>query len=269
MKLVQTLINIFFLAGTTLLLIFTVLSGSTNSFPFKDFYFLKADTSQIAGASSESVWSFWGVCNAGNLTDCRLGPAYPISPVDNFGTSANIPTDFVNNRDTYYYLTRFSFAFLIIALCFTAFALILDIFGLIFSAVDKVVVGLIGVGLFFLAGTAAFETAVVVLARNAFHSSNLSASIGVKLIAFLWASLVALFIAFMNATFFTILGSYNKHLTRVRAEQQTGAYDATAADNSSFTRSAPVDPAIKHEDNGGIRFFKIKRNQKTSDEESV
>ena len=60
----------------------------------------------------------------------------------------------------------------------------------------------------------------------------------------------------------TISNSYKKHIARVKAEQ--GQYSqpthGPAGDESSFTRAAP--PTKDEENTGGIRFFKIKRNQK-------
>lgn len=272
MRFIQTLINEILLAGTVLLLLFTVLMGSTNHFPFNDFYWLKADTSSIRGAPNESAWTFWGVCNVNDYSLCSLGPAYPISPVDNFSTTRNVPKKFVTNRDTFYYLTRFSFAFLIISLCFSAIALIIDILGFCFLIIDFVVIFLIMVALFFLAALAAFQTAATVLAKNAFQDANLSAKVGLKSMAILWAAVVCLGLVFLNTLWANILNSYQKHMSRVRASttqepipvEQSGP----VADDSSFTRSTPAAPETK-EDGGGIRFFKIKRNHKTSDEESV
>ena len=270
MKVVFTFFNLFFLAGTVLLLIFTVLSGSSKHFPLNKFYWLEADTSGIKNApANRSAWTFWGVCDKADYSNCLLGPAYPISPEDNFGTTADIPKDFVDNENTYYYLSRFAFAFCLIALAFSGLAFIIDILGFCFEIIDKVVIFLITIGLLFLAGFASLQTAVVVLAKNAFKNDGRYAHIGAKSMGIMWAAFACLLICWLLIFTGTISNSYKKHIARVKAEQ--GQYSqpthGPAGDESSFTRAAP--PTKDEENTGGIRFFKIKRNQKVSDDESV
>lgn len=278
MKLYSTVLNLFFLSGAALLLVFTVLSGSTKHFPLDRFYWLKADTLAIKGAPNQSAWTFWGVCESRDYSSCSLGPAYPISPVDNFSTTTNVPAKFVSNRDTFYYLTRFSFAFTFLGLAFVGIALLLEVFGLCFESVDKLVVAFVTLALFFVAGTAALQTAGAVLARNAFQDDGLSANIGLKSFAILWAAVVILVIVFLNSCFAKIASSYRKHLANVRAQRGEGEYvppngppadGLPANDQSSFTRTVPVEPKPEDESSGGIRFFKIHRNNKASDEESL
>ncbi|KAJ9109481.1 hypothetical protein QFC19_002234 [Naganishia cerealis] len=280
MRLITGIFNLFFLAGSTLLLVFIVLSGSTNHFPFNRFYWLKADTSSISHAYLTSSWTFWGVCQSDDFSKCKLGPAYPLSPVDNFETSLSVPQDFVDNRDTYYYLTRFAFAFEIISLCFAGVSLIIDILGLCFNVIDRIVIAFISFALFFAAGFAALQTAAVVLARNAFLDENKYAHIGVKMMAITWAAVVCLFIVWVITCFANIATSYRKHMSRVNdyraqeagAAKPAGADDESVAnDQSSFTRTAPAATETNevNSNSGGIRFFKIKRNQKVSDEDSV
>lgn len=267
MKLFRVFINLFFLSGAALLLIFIVLSGSSKHFPLNRFYWLSADTSDIKGAPNRSAWTFWGVCEKNDYSKCTLGPAYPISPVDNFSTEDGVPQKFIDNRNTFYYLTRFSFAFTIVALSFTGVALIIDILGLCFSIIDRVVIAFISFATFFTFGVAALQTAGVVLAKQAFTDGGLSAHIGVKLMALTWASVVALLIVFINTCFANITSSYRKHIDKVNESKEEPYSGTVANDESSFTR-APA-PEEKEDASGGIRFFKIKRNHKTSDEESV
>lgn len=275
MKVIFTILNLFLLAGAILLLVFTVLTGSSKHFPLNRFYWLEADTSNISGAYSTSRWTFWGVCDSGNYADCLLGPAYPISPVDNFGNTSGIPQKFVDDRDVYYYLTRFAFAFIIITLCFTALAFIIDILGFCFLIIDKVVICLVSLALFFMAGGAALQTAAIVLARNAFRDDGLYAHIGTKSMALLWASFGCLLVVWVNTFSSNIMNSIHKHLANVNSEKydneprsSTTVAPGAAGDESSFTRTAP-EPKDEENNGGGIRYFKIKRNQKTSDEESV
>lgn len=277
MKLISTVVNLVLLAGTTLLLLFIVLSGSTDHFPFNEFYIVKANTSDIPGAPSESAWSFWGVCDANDWNNCTFGPAFPLSPKDNFHTEVGVPQDFIANRDTYYYLSRFAFAFAILALAFTGFAFLVDLFGLCFSFVDKIVVVLSVIALFFVAAFASVLTAVTILARNAFNSDGMSGKIGVKYLALTWASFVCVLLVFFLTCAANIAASYKKHLDKVRESESQAYYQsapgpsevgAPIGDESSFTRDNALTEKDDPED-GGIRFFRIKRNQKPTDEESV
>lgn len=271
MKIISTFLNLFFLAGTCVLLVLVVAGGSSSKFPLNQFYWLRADTSNISNAPSEATWTFWGVCEYSNFNDCKLGPAYPISPVDNFNTESNVPKDFVDNRATYYYLTRFSFAFTLVGLCFTGIALIVDLLGFCFTIIDKVVMAFITLALIFVGGNAAMQTAAGVMARNAFDSEGMNAHVGVKATALIWTAVVTLLIVWFNTCFANIATSYKKHIQRVQDSKGEEAYNENQVDNdaSSFTRSAPPAEEEPKEENGGIRFFKIKRNNKVSDEESV
>lgn len=268
-----TFVNLFLLAGTTLLLIFIVLAGSVNHFPFNRFEWLRADTSQIEGAYGESKWFFWGVCDASNLSNCMAGPAYPISPNRNFGTEQGVPSDFINDDSTFFYLSRFAFAFLIIGFIFTALAFIVDMAGFCFDFIERIVIILVTLALFFIAGFAAFQTSVAVLARNAFKDENLSAKLGVKGFAIMWTAVACLAIIWFITCANNIATSYKKHIENVRGSEggyyPQGPQDGgELADDSSFTRSVPVEKDA-NAGSGGIRFFRIKRNQKPSDEESV
>lgn len=275
MKIVSTVLNIVLLAGTCLLLLLVILSGASDHFPLNDLYWIKADTSSIDGAYDSSSWTFWGVCQSSNFSNCHQGPAYPISPKDNFGTTNNVPTDFVDNRDTYYYLSRFSFAFALVAIGFAGISLIVDLLAFCFQVIDKVVICFVAFALFFIGGLAAFQTATVVLARNAFNSSDMHGSVGLKLMAITWTAFACILLVFFNTCFANISNSYKKHMARVRENQ---GYEnepiGPQGDESSFTRAdagaGAVNPETREADNGGIRFFKIKRNnQKISDDESI
>lgn len=266
--------------GVVLLLVFTVLSGVSNTFPFKNFYWIEADTSGIPGAWDTTRWTFWGIQNANNFTQHLNSPATPISPVNNWSTRRNVPQKFISSQDTFYYLSRFSFVFFLIALAFTGFALIVDLLGLCWEVIDKIVVLLVLIALFFQAGGVAFQTAVVVMAKDAFNNDNRYAHVPVALMAIVWTAFVCLGLVWLNTTFATISQSWSNHLARVRANKEAQAgYPQQGApeggivapgmnDQSSFTRSAPAEVEKEHS-NGGIRFFRVKKSHKTSDEESV
>lgn len=270
--------NIFLLAGANLLFVFIILGGSVNHFPFNDFWFVKADTSDISNAYPESGWYFWGVCNIEDKSQCNLGAAYPIEPSRNFQTTDGVPQDFTSGKK-FYYLSRFGFAFLLIAFVFTALAFLINLCGFYLESIEKIGILLVTLATLFDAGACAFYTSVAVLARNAFKDDGKSTKVGAKSFGILWASLVTLLIIWFTLCATNIVNSYRKHVANVRGfdynndyyNQQNGAEggEGQLADDSSFTRSVPVEK----EDNtgsGGIRFFRIKRNQKQpSDEESV
>jgi hypothetical protein len=109
------------------------LTGAINSAPLNKFYFLEASTRNIAGARNPSRWTFFAICGAdGNLNaNCgKVVPALPFDPPRNFGTTNGIPEAFIGTH-TYYYLSRFMFAFYLIALFFAAVALITGLLALV------------------------------------------------------------------------------------------------------------------------------------------
>lgn len=268
MKIINTFLNLFFLAGTMLLLLFIIMAGSGDHTPL-NFYWVRADTSKISGAYSESAWSFWGVCSYPGFKDCQRGPAYPMSPKDNFQTLQGVPPDLLHYRNNLYYLSRFGFCFVVIAICFTGVALIVDLLGFFFQIVDKIVAIFVGIALFFISGYNALYTSAAVMTRNAFTNDGQSAKLGVKLMAISWTTLVTILIVYFTTCATNVTRSYNKHKARVNATRTTAGYGAAgapAAEESSFTRENEQ-PETSEGNSGGIRFFKIKRNQKASDEE--
>ncbi|RCK57845.1 Protein SUR7 [Candida viswanathii] len=276
MKVVVTFFNLFFMAGAILLLLFTVLAGSSKHFPLDRFYWVEADTTNIPNApANRSAWTFWGVCDKEDYSNCLLGPAYPILPQDNFGTTVNVPENFLNNENTFFYLSRFAFAFCLIALAFVGLAFIIDILGFCFEIIDKVVIILITIALIFMAGFASMQTGVTVLAKNAFSNADRYAHVGAKSMGIMWAAFVCILICWFLTLWANIANSYRKHMGRVNSEKQAAAGGAVPVhgphgDESSFTRATTDPPDIKDDDHtGGIRFFKIKRNQKVSDDDSV
>ncbi|XBW38340.1 hypothetical protein QEN19_003929 [Hanseniaspora menglaensis] len=198
----KTLITILLVLGNLLLLFLIIFSGTTNSFPINKLYLLQADTSNIPGALYQtSRWTFWGLCeNKNGKTYCPTGhgnstisPAYPVSPYDNFGTSTNIPSSFVNNRDTYYYLSRFTFVFVLLGLIFQGVAALNYLFNWCSKHFIKTTWLFQSLATLFCTAAAACTTPVAVMARNNFNKSPKSAGagkakVGVDYLAILWAS---------------------------------------------------------------------------------
>lgn len=269
--------NTNFQHSLTLLLILIVLSGSINHFPIDTFYWIEADTSAISGAPDVSRWTFWGL--ASKIDDRNhlesSEPAYPFSPVDNFDTDKNIPQDFISNRDTYYYLTRFSFAFFWIALAFVGVSLILSIFAVFSYSVIRINSWLLTLALLFDAGAVSFETAASVLGKNAFSSDGTYAHLGVSLFGIAWASVAVLIILFFFAWGELISASYKKHQANMRREQELEdtrlppvPAQQPAQPPINYNNNEPVVPADDQykSHQSGIKFFKIRRHHEEDTE---
>jgi hypothetical protein len=186
-------------AGGIVMQIFTILSGAIHSAPINQFYFLEASTSGIPDARNPSRWTFFSVCgrdpSTGHNANCgAVVPALPFDPPRNFGTSQNVPEQFIGTH-MYFYLSRFMFAFYLIALFFAACALVTGLLAMC-SRLGGYLSGLtVAIALFFQTLAAALLTAWVVKGRNAFRSANFEASIGRYLLGFAWASMACFFIA--------------------------------------------------------------------------
>ncbi|KAF1995761.1 SUR7-domain-containing protein [Amniculicola lignicola CBS 123094] len=191
------LVSLIILAGGVLLQFFTVLSGSVNSSPENQFYFLEASNiGKIPNARNSSRWTFFAICGVnpsnGHNTDCGASvPALAFDPPRNFYTEVNIPQQFIGTHQ-YYYMSRFMFAFYLIALVFSVIAIFTGLLALC-SRLGGVVSALTTtVALFFQALAAALMTAWTVKGRNAFRSGGYSARLGVKLFAFTWVCITFL-----------------------------------------------------------------------------
>jgi len=120
-------VSLTLLAGGIVLQFFLILSGAVSSAPIDLFYFLEASTNGIADARNPSRWTFFSICgvdpSTGHNANCgAVVPALPFDPPRNFGSTDGIPEQFIGTH-TYYYLSRFMFAFFLMALFFAAVAL--------------------------------------------------------------------------------------------------------------------------------------------------
>lgn len=258
------------LAGATLMLLFTVFAGAIDHYPFNKYYWVQADTSNIPSAGADITrWTFWGLCHPATYSqyatnNCpNLGPDIPISPLDNFGNSTGIPNDFIINRDTYYYLSRFSFPFLLIALIFTGVALILNIFALCFKSMKPASFLMIGLGAVFCTVGACLITAVSTMTRNQFHNAGQSAKVNAAPLGFIWGSTLILLVLGFASCFAAIRKAKNTH---------DEYYTTNTAPNASTAAYVPptddINAAPQHE-GSGIRFFKIRRNQNKVEQDSL
>jgi len=194
------LVSLTILAGGVLLQFLTILSGSVNSSPINQFYFLEAsDIGAIPNARNPSRWTFFAICGVdlenGHNADCGSPvPALPFDPPRNFGTTQNVPEQFIGTH-RYFYLSRFMFVFYLLSLLFSAIGLFTGLLAL-FSRLGGLLSGLtVAMALFFQMLAASLMTAWTVQGRNAFHSAGYGAKLGTKLFAFTWVAMACFLIS--------------------------------------------------------------------------
>lgn len=125
--------SLILVGGGVLLQFFTILTGGVKSAPLNKFYFLEASTNGIPNARNPSRWTFFAICGEENGLNADCGasvPALPFDPPRNFDTQTGIPEQFIGTHQ-YYYLSRFMFAFYLIALFFGAIALLTGLLALV------------------------------------------------------------------------------------------------------------------------------------------
>jgi hypothetical protein len=107
------------------MMFFILLGGTTNHSPVNKFYFLQVDTTGIPGFRGDHRWTFWNLCPVvhGKNNCGEVHPAFPLDPPShrNFDTHIGVPKAFIGTSK-YFYMTRFMFAFELIALFFAVCA---------------------------------------------------------------------------------------------------------------------------------------------------
>ncbi|KAI5960752.1 FMP45 [Candida pseudojiufengensis] len=279
-----TLIPLFFLLGSTLLLILTVINGAGTSSVLGNFYWSETDTSNIPGAGRDKTrWTFYRSCgeSGGRNSDCSSSkPAYPYSPKDNFNSEQGIPQSFIDDRNTYYYLSRCGWAFIVVALVFSALALILIPinFCITIGGILTIITSLISF-IFAITGAACI-TAAHVKGKHEFNKAGHSTSLSAKSFGILWAAVACLIIVFataIGACCGTRKGN-KKRSTNNQAypqdnennvySKESGDYaqgnyvDDTTANNRGVTGTGGVAGINDNEpisDASKFRFFRVKR----------
>lgn len=259
------------LAGAALLLFFVLLTGGTEGSVLKNWYWLEADTSQIQGAPFQTTrWTSYNVCGVsnGDNTDCSATKAaFPFSPVDNFGTSNGVPQSFIDDRDTYYYLSRIGWAFLLVGLFFTILALFIAPIAMCMT--HGIITGGFTtfssmVALLFTITAACLLTAAYVKGRNAFSDAGYDAHLGVKLFAFLWTAVACLILSSGSLCTLCSLGG-------LLWRRKNRNYDSESDTYTGYTEPKPVPAnanAPPQEPNHGsnINFFRIRNKKKNLDQ---
>ncbi|KAK4989444.1 Eisosomes component [Elasticomyces elasticus] len=191
------LVSLVILAGGILLQLLVILSGAVAGNPLDLVYFLEATTNGIKGARNPTRWTFFSICGVVNGRNGNCGaivPALPFDPPRNFGTTSGIPAPFIGTH-TFYYLSRFMFAFYLVALFFAAIALFTGLLAL-FSRIGAFLSGFnTMVALFFQTLTATLMTAWTVLGRNAFNANGQTATLGNYAYGFTWAAMACFLIS--------------------------------------------------------------------------
>lgn len=193
------LISLVLLAAAILFEFFIILSGSITSSPEDLIYFLQADTSGIPTAPSTARWTYWSICGTDGKynVDCgKVTAALPFAPSNkrNFGTTQGVPQAFIGNS-SYFYLSRFAWAFFLMALIFSAFALFTGLlalctrFGAYLSGLN------VAIALFWQSLAAVLTTVWSVRARNVFRNEGHDANLGKYGYGFMWGTVALLFLA--------------------------------------------------------------------------
>lgn len=259
------------LTGTTLMLLFIILSGTVHHFPFDTFYWVEADVSSITTVNADVArWTFWGLCygDAGAASSAFVcsgsGADVPMSPVDNWGFSSELPSAFVDNRDAYFYLSRFAFPFIFIGFGFTAMSLILYLTSSIFKSLPSKVTFFVTLALIFTITASALITAVSVMTRNQFRDVS-SGKLNASTMGMMWASTACLLIVFFISCCTASYKIYKKEKHQVTEQPESIPLPPSTLppQHEEFNQQ----PA-QHE-SSGIRFFKINRQQEKVEDESV
>jgi hypothetical protein len=123
------LISWILLGGGLTMMFFVVLSGVKDVSPLNKIYFMQADLSSVPDARPLTQWTYFYICGEKN-TNC--GDPVPALP---FGyawvaNTQNVPTQLVGKHGKgttsayYYYMWRFGWVFLLVALVFGSIAVI-------------------------------------------------------------------------------------------------------------------------------------------------
>lgn len=229
-------ISYLFLLGAGLLCFFLILSGARSSGTLAEFYWFEANTLGFNNAPVRTRWfnyQWCGVMRGGQLVDCSSRvPAQSFSPRDQFGASPEMPTTFLNNRDTYYYLSRVGWAMLLIGLFFLVLTII-PATVILFKTVTSMAIWLtVGTWttLFFITLAACLYTGCYAKAVRGFHSKGRYAKMCPRNFAFIWTSVFLLLVDAIWAS--VTLGLHGKKKYK-EYTRDSGNYGAGYHNNSS------------------------------------
>lgn len=228
-------LSFLFLLGAGLLCFFLILSGARSTGTLSEFYWFVADTNGFNSAPARTMWFNYQWCGVenGKLFDCsdRVA-AQAFSPRDNFGASSEMPTTFLNNRDTYYYLSRVGWAMLLIGL-FSIVLTIIPATVMIFKTITSMAIwNTIGnwTSLFFILLSACLYTGCYAKAKVGFDGRSRFSKLGPRNFAFIWTSVFLLLLTAIWATITVGIHGKNKFKDYAR---ESGSYGGGFHNNSS------------------------------------
>ncbi|ODV88107.1 hypothetical protein CANARDRAFT_26263 [[Candida] arabinofermentans NRRL YB-2248] len=195
LRIISKSVPILLLLGALLCFFLTILTGATEKSILKHFYWLEADTSSYSTSNSHSRWTNYGLCSVvdGSNTNCGSNaPAYPFSPADNFQSTDNLPSSFIHNRDTYFYLSRIGYGFALVGIFTLVLAFVPIVIFLITGGMSLPALILFGIALLFIFTSVILSTACYVKGRNTFHNDHVSSHLGAKTFGVAWATVACL-----------------------------------------------------------------------------
>ncbi|EXJ78680.1 hypothetical protein A1O1_09082 [Capronia coronata CBS 617.96] len=216
---VFSLASLIILAGGVLFMFFILLAGAVSGSPLNKFYILQADTGNIPNAPPVSRWSYWNICGVQNgRTVCGdqhysdVHPAFPLDPASHreFDTTVNVPLRFVRHHGYYFYMTRFMFAFMLIALFFSVCGLLTGLLALCTRLGSYLSGFFTALAMFFQAIQASLMTAAYVKGRDNFRRNGQASHIGKYAFGFEWAAFACFLI---STVLFCMAGSSRRDTT--------------------------------------------------------
>jgi len=188
-------------AAAIVFLFFVILGGVSSVVPFSEDFFLSVDLSSLKnGKTGYARWTMWQVCLAdtpsGPNTSCGVSkPAYAFDITPYLPANSDLIDSLLSKANFYYYMSRFAFAFYLIAIAFAVFSLFTGLLALC-SRLGGAVSSFLGfIALFFALAAAVLMTAWTVVARDALQNAGIRASLGVKDYGFSWGAVGALFLS--------------------------------------------------------------------------
>ncbi|RCK65490.1 Protein SUR7 [Candida viswanathii] len=239
-----TIVPIFFLLGSSLLLILTVINGSGTSNILGRFWWSQTDTSGLTGVPFSSTrWTFYRICE--NVNN-QIPAAFPYSPLDNFGEDSGIPQEFIDHRDTYYYSSRIGWAFSLIALFFTVVATVFTPLNFCFRFGGIVAIVATVIALIF-----------DITGATAWNRAGFPTALGAAAFAILWTSVFTLAVSLVSL----IISIGRSKGPGGAAAGPAAYYPKDANENSSFQRGtySPHPDGEPVSDTSKFRFFRVKR----------
>lgn len=185
-----------------------LLAGAVTGTPENLIYFLEVDTTGITGAPNPTRWTFWNALGLdnGGTSAASVQPAYPFDPSTNFGTLTGVPMGF-QGTNYYYLISRFAFAFNLIALFFMVLALFTGLAALCSRIGSYLSSVLTFTALIFEILFAALMTTAFVKGRDLFQANNQTATLGRYAFGFVWAAVALLL---LSTTLFCLGGAFSK-----------------------------------------------------------